>query len=156
MVDVPPERFEELVADAIDGIPDELAQLMENVAVFVEERQRVRGTLGLYQGIPLTERDAGYAGMVMPDRITIYRQPICAMCRDEHDVGRRRPRDRRRDRPRRPHPRDPARHARPAQRQRVPSGGAPPDPAAPSRQHSRPCPQSKPSLADSVKLGSRG
>ena len=86
MVEVAPERFEELVADAIDGIPDELARLMDNVAVFVEDRSRVRGTLGLYQGIPLTERDAGYAGMVMPDRITIYRLPICAMCHDEQDV----------------------------------------------------------------------
>lgn len=86
MVEVAPERFEELVADAIDGIPDELARLMDNVAVFVEDKSRVRGTLGLYQGIPLTERDAGYAGMVMPDRITIYRLPICAMCDDEQDV----------------------------------------------------------------------
>jgi predicted Zn-dependent protease with MMP-like domain len=86
MVEVAPGRFEELVADAIDGIPDELARLMDNVAVFVEDRNRERGLLGLYQGIPLTHRDAGYAGMVMPDRITIYRVPICAMCHTEQDV----------------------------------------------------------------------
>ena len=86
MVDVPAERFEELVGDALDGIPDELAALMDNVAVFVEDRPRQRGLLGLYQGIPLTARDAGYAGMVMPDRITIYRMPVCAICRDEAAV----------------------------------------------------------------------
>lgn len=86
MVEVSPERFEALVGDALDGIPDELARLMDNVAVFVEDRPRQRGLLGLYQGIPLTDRDAGYAGMVMPDRITIYRQPICAICRDEAGV----------------------------------------------------------------------
>ena len=86
MVQVSPERFEELVADAIDGIPDELARLMDNVAVFVEDTSLQRGLLGLYHGIPLTQRDAGYAGMVMPDRITIYRLPICAMCRDEDAV----------------------------------------------------------------------
>lgn len=86
MVEVSPERFEALVGDALDGIPDELARLMDNVAVFVEDRPRQRGLLGLYQGIPLTDRDAGYAGMVMPDRITIYREPICAICRDEAGV----------------------------------------------------------------------
>ncbi|HMQ25402.1 MAG TPA: metallopeptidase family protein [Acidimicrobiales bacterium] len=86
MVDVPPERFEELVGDALDGIPEELAGLMDNVAVFVEDRSRQRGLLGRYQGIPLTERDAGYAGMVMPDRITIYRLAICAMCADEAEA----------------------------------------------------------------------
>ncbi len=37
-------------------------------------------------GVPLTERDGGYAGMVMPDRITLYRIPICAMCRTEAEV----------------------------------------------------------------------
>ncbi len=86
MVEVSPERFEELVADAIDGIPDELARLMDNVAVFVEDTSLQRGLLGLYHGIPLTQRDAGYAGMVMPDRITIYRLAICAMCQDEDAV----------------------------------------------------------------------
>lgn len=88
MVEVSPERFEELVADALDGIPDELAALMDNVAVFVDDRSRKRNLLGLYEGIPLTKRDAGYGGMVMPDRITIYREPICAMCRTEDDVVR--------------------------------------------------------------------
>ena len=83
---VSPERFEELVAEALDGIPPELGDRMDNVAVFVEDRSRQASLLGRYEGVPLTARDAGYAGMVMPDRITIYRLPICAMCRTETEV----------------------------------------------------------------------
>ena len=86
MVEVSRERFEELVADALDGIPQELAALMDNVAVFVEDGNRRPDLLGRYDGIPLTKRDAGYAGMVMPDRITIFRLPICAISRDEAEV----------------------------------------------------------------------
>lgn len=87
MVDVSPERFEELVAEALDSIPDELARRMENVAVFVEDRSRVRGLLGLYQGVPLTARGNGYGiGGGTPDRITIFREPILARCRTEEEV----------------------------------------------------------------------
>ncbi len=85
MKHVSPERFEELVADALDEIPEELGQLMENVWVTVEDVPEVPGLLGLYDGVPLTEREA-YGGMVMPDRITLYRLPICAMSRSEDDV----------------------------------------------------------------------
>jgi predicted Zn-dependent protease with MMP-like domain len=83
---VPAERFEELVADALDELPEELGRLMDNVWVTVEDVPEVAGLLGLYDGVPLTERDSGYAGMVMPDRITLYRIPICAMCRTEEQV----------------------------------------------------------------------
>jgi predicted Zn-dependent protease with MMP-like domain len=83
---VSPERFEELVAEALDGIPPDLGGRMDNVAVFVEDRSRQPGLLGRYEGVPLTSRDSGYAGMVMPDRITIYRLPICAICRSEAEV----------------------------------------------------------------------
>jgi predicted Zn-dependent protease with MMP-like domain len=80
------ERFEELVADALDALPEELGRMMDNVWVTVEDVPEVAGLLGLYDGVPLTERDSGYAGMVMPDRITLYRIPICAMCRTEAQV----------------------------------------------------------------------
>jgi predicted Zn-dependent protease with MMP-like domain len=80
------ERFEELVADALDEIPEELGRMMDNVWVTVEDVPEIAGLLGLYNGVPLTERDSGYAGMVMPDRITLYRIPICAICRTEADV----------------------------------------------------------------------
>jgi predicted Zn-dependent protease with MMP-like domain len=92
VVDVTPERFEELVAVALDGIPDGLGRLMDNVAVFVEDRSASGNLLGLYHGIPLTARNNhyGYSSgtLPMPDRITIYRVPICAMCRDEEEVVR--------------------------------------------------------------------
>ena len=85
MKHVSPERFEELVADALDDIPEELGRLMDNVYVTVEDIPEEPGLLGLYSGVPLTEREA-YGGMVMPDRITLYRFPICAMSRSEDDV----------------------------------------------------------------------
>ena len=85
MVEVSPERFAELVADALDGIPDELGKLMDNVNVFVDDTSPPRGLLGYYEGIPLTRRD-DYGGLALPDRITIYRQAICASCRDEDEV----------------------------------------------------------------------
>ncbi|HEX4866366.1 MAG TPA: metallopeptidase family protein [Acidimicrobiales bacterium] len=88
MLDVPPDRFEELVADALDGIPPELGRLMDNVAVFVREGNPGSHLLGLYEGIPLTKRDRGYEGMVMPDRITVFRQPLLAMCRTEAELVR--------------------------------------------------------------------
>lgn len=80
------DRFEELVAEALDGIPPELGRLMDNVAVFVKEGSPGSGLLGRYEGIPLTRRDRGYDGMVMPDRITIFRRPILARCRSEAEV----------------------------------------------------------------------
>ena len=85
MIDVPPERFEELVADALDSIPPELGRHMDNVWVVVEERSW-GGLLGLYEGIPLTQRDSGYVGMVMPDRIKIFRKAICAISESEEEV----------------------------------------------------------------------
>jgi predicted Zn-dependent protease with MMP-like domain len=86
MITVAPERFEEMVADALDSLPDELGRLIRNVAVMVEHAPGPPGLLGLYQGIPLTSRTAsGYAG-VLPDRITIYRLAICAICSTEPQV----------------------------------------------------------------------
>jgi predicted Zn-dependent protease with MMP-like domain len=86
VIDVPRDRFEELVGEALDGIPEELGRHMENVWVGVEDRAP-GPLLGLYEGVPLTKRDGGYAG-VMPDRITIYRLPICRICSSEDDVVR--------------------------------------------------------------------
>ncbi len=85
MIEVAPERFEEMVAAALDGLPAELGRLMSHVAVTVQHEPGPPGLLGLYQGIPLTSRTTGYAG-VLPDRITIYRQAICAACASEEEV----------------------------------------------------------------------
>ena len=94
MVSVTRQRFEELVADALDTIPRELATEMHNVAVLVEdwpaETQRPRGggtLLGLYEGVPLTKRGpVGYTN-VMPDRITIFQGPLSARARDEVELA---------------------------------------------------------------------
>jgi predicted Zn-dependent protease with MMP-like domain len=85
MVEVDPVRFEAMVAEALDGLPAELGGLMSNVAVTVEHRAGPAGLLGLYRGIPLTRRTTAYAG-VLPDRITIYRLAICAICSTDQEV----------------------------------------------------------------------
>jgi predicted Zn-dependent protease with MMP-like domain len=85
VIHVEPDRFEEMVVTALDGLPDDLGALMRNVAVTVEHHGGPPGLLGLYQGVPLTSRTTQYAG-VLPDRITIYRRAICAVCRTEDEV----------------------------------------------------------------------
>jgi predicted Zn-dependent protease with MMP-like domain len=85
VIDVEPERFEEMVAAALDSLPEDLGRLMRNVAVTVEHGPGPRGLLGLYQGVPLTSRTTQYAG-VLPDRITIYRLAICAICQTPDEV----------------------------------------------------------------------
>jgi predicted Zn-dependent protease with MMP-like domain len=74
-------EFEALVAEALDGVPAELAGLMDNVVVLVEPEPPAEDPelLGLYFGIPLTERDSGYT-FTEPDRISIYRGPLTRLC----------------------------------------------------------------------------
>lgn len=86
VIQVNREEFEELVGEALDLIPDELARLMDNVVVLVEDYPPAgRRLLGLYHGVPLTERGHNYAGM-LPDTIHIYRVPILRMCSSEEQV----------------------------------------------------------------------
>jgi predicted Zn-dependent protease with MMP-like domain len=85
VIDVEPAKFEDMVVAALDSLPEDLGRLMRNVAVTVEHDPGPPGLLGLYQGIPLTSRTSQYAG-VLPDRITIYRQAICAICGSEAEV----------------------------------------------------------------------
>ncbi|HEX7096814.1 MAG TPA: metallopeptidase family protein [Acidimicrobiales bacterium] len=73
-IDVPLERFEQLVADALDSIPPELGSLLDNVVVQVSDEPAGR-LYGLYEGIPLTRRH-NYGALAMPDRITIFRRTI--------------------------------------------------------------------------------
>ena len=90
------ERFEWLVARAIDNLPDEFLTKLENVDVVVEDwpnqGQMARAglgrgetLLGLYEGVPLTRRGRHY-GLVPPDKITIFRKPIEAKCRYETEI----------------------------------------------------------------------
>ncbi len=79
-------RFEELVADALDSLPPDLGQTMDNVAVLVEDRAVGRSLFGLYEGIPLTRRGPSSYGWAMPDRITLYQDTICSVCSTEAEV----------------------------------------------------------------------
>ena len=82
------DRFEELVADALDQVPAELAGLMDNVVVLVEDEPPADDPdlLGVYDGIPLTERDSGWGLGNLPDRITLFRGPLTRMCDDIDDL----------------------------------------------------------------------
>ena len=83
------ERFEELVADALDGLPDWVRERMENVDVLIADvpPPGQPHLLGLYEGIPLTRRGFGYGG-VLPDRITLFRESILRGARTEDEVRR--------------------------------------------------------------------
>ena len=85
-VEMSRDRFEELVADALDLIPAEFATAMDNVVVLVEDRAPDNPTLlGLYHGVALTERTSHYGGY-LPDRITIYREAILDICDSDEEV----------------------------------------------------------------------
>jgi predicted Zn-dependent protease with MMP-like domain len=90
------ERFTRLVEEALTDIPHRFREAMKNVAVVVEDEPSAEllddmemdpdDTLfGLYQGIPLTERDSHY-GNTLPDRISIYQKPIEDACDDDDDI----------------------------------------------------------------------
>ena len=81
-------EFERAVADALDSIPDELARLMSNVAVLVEDEPSPDEPelLGVYEGTPLTERDSWWDAGSLPDRITIFKGPLERMCTDQQDL----------------------------------------------------------------------
>lgn len=95
------EQFEGLVGSALDGLPDDFAKLLENVAVVVEEEPDEEllvemgfdlddpdrdELLGLYQGVPLNDRDTSYSQL--PDRVTIFRGPILRACTSRREVMR--------------------------------------------------------------------
>ena len=81
-----PERFDELVGEALDELPAELLRAMDNVVVLVEARHpEDPELLGLYEGVALTDRTSDYGG-VLPDRITLYREALVEMCADEDEL----------------------------------------------------------------------
>jgi len=89
-------EFEELVVAALDTLPEELLTLMDNVEVTVEASPNrnqmrsvglTRGTLlGLYEGIPLTERHSSSYSIVVPDKITIFQRPIEHVCHTHDEI----------------------------------------------------------------------
>ncbi|MGP0222308.1 metallopeptidase family protein [Paenarthrobacter sp. NCHU4564] len=88
-----PEEFEEAVSDALQLIPPKAASAMDNVAIFIEDDYTPQlgedpdtVLLGLYEGVPLTERDSWWDAGSLPDRITIFRQPILDICTSRQEV----------------------------------------------------------------------
>ena len=86
-VEMSREEFENAVGDALDEVPPQLMALLDNVVFFVEDEPPADDPelLGVYDGIPLTERDESWGGQ-MPDRITIFRGPTLRMCQDRDEV----------------------------------------------------------------------
>jgi predicted Zn-dependent protease with MMP-like domain len=90
-------EFERVVAEALDGLPEEVAVHLDNVAVVVEDEPteddlidagldpQTDTLFGLYHGLALPDRGGSY-GNVLPDRIVIYRRPLLAECRDRGEL----------------------------------------------------------------------
>jgi len=88
VVDVSPQRFEELVGDALDSVPPELLRLLDNVVIQVaDEDPDDPALLGVYHGTALTDRLSDYT-FALPDTITLYRLPITEMWADDDEVAR--------------------------------------------------------------------
>ncbi|KGI70293.1 hypothetical protein EU78_25940 [Mycolicibacterium rufum] len=86
VVRMSPQRFDELVGDALDLIPAGLAAAIDNVVILVADRNADEPELlGLYEGVALTERDSWYAG-ALPDTITIYRDALLDICHSDAEV----------------------------------------------------------------------
>lgn len=94
-IEITPERFDELVGEGLDQIPEELAKYMDNVAILTADRpdesQRRHGSnlLGLYEGVSLTRRSPVNYTSVMPDRITVFKESHCRIARNEDDLRQR-------------------------------------------------------------------
>ncbi|WP_394276793.1 metallopeptidase family protein [Luteococcus sp.] len=87
MVEMGPDEFEELAAEALEEIPDQLMELVDNCLLIIEDANEQDPTiLGLYEGIPLTERGHSCSA-VLPDRIFIYRLPTLRMCQTREQVA---------------------------------------------------------------------
>ncbi len=88
------DKFNELVGQAIENLPPEFLDLLENVDVVVEDYPTVDQTkksgregllLGLYEGVPRTRRTSGY-NMVLPDKITLFQKSIEAICGNDDEI----------------------------------------------------------------------
>jgi len=96
MHEVDAEQFEAMVAEAVDGLPEQFRERIANVEFAVEDEARpddyVRTKttrdatlLGVYRGVPLTKRGSGY-NFALPDRIVIFREPLQRLAHDEQDL----------------------------------------------------------------------
>ncbi len=90
-------RFEDLVVEAIDELPDDILKMLDNVEIVVADAPTAdqldeagsldadEMLLGLYEGIPLTDRTGSY-GMVLPDKITLFQGALESVCQDEETL----------------------------------------------------------------------
>lgn len=86
MQPIPEAEFETLVGDALDTLPDDFGELLDNVVILIEDAHPEEDLLGLYEGIPHTER-GDYGDMALPDRITLYRLPLCDFVDDRDGLA---------------------------------------------------------------------
>lgn len=98
MVEISDEQFEGLINESMDELPQEYIKRLDNVAIVYddapspEQREKLRlrcdqALFGLYEGIPLTKRGAGY-NLVLPDKITIFKHPMLQLAHDLNDLKR--------------------------------------------------------------------
>jgi predicted Zn-dependent protease with MMP-like domain len=91
------ERFEEIAQNAYDALPDDFHDTIDNVYIVVEDypsdetlKKMKAGRdslLGLYEGVPLTQRGTWYGSTaVLPDKITLYQKNIEAVCEDDEEM----------------------------------------------------------------------
>jgi predicted Zn-dependent protease with MMP-like domain len=96
MIDISDEQFEAMIGEAMDAIPEKYARNMKNVGITWDHepsaaqrhKLQMRGDqqlFGLFEGIPLTQRGAGY-NLVLPDKITIFKHPMVDMFNDLSDL----------------------------------------------------------------------
>ena len=89
MVEITPEEFDDAVSAALDEVPQGLMDLLDNVVFLVEDEpasDQPDDLLGIYEGIPLTERGWGWDAGVLPDRIFLFRGPLSRMCEDREEL----------------------------------------------------------------------
>ena len=86
MLEVSPEEFEEMVADELDALPDEMVAHLDNVVFLIEDRpENGDDVLGLYEGVALVDRgDYGFGDE--PDRITLFRENLVDFCENREQL----------------------------------------------------------------------
>ena len=86
-VEISDQDFDEIVSRALDQVPEEFLDLLDNVVVLVDDEPDGpdKDLLGLYEGVPLFHRDSHY-GAVLPDHILIYRGPLKRMCTSTEEL----------------------------------------------------------------------
>lgn len=83
-----PEHFDRIVEDALDEVPEDLMGMLDNVVFLVEDEPPAEDPdlLGVYEGVPLTERGDAWSAGALPDRILLFRGPLSRMCADVEEL----------------------------------------------------------------------